>query len=256
MTSPVEIRLPQRHVEHCMGTVFSFDVRAPGVDHSVLDAVIDFLHWADRTFSTYQADSQINRLARGDIALADCEPEVAEVLARCAELQLETDGFFSARSDGSLDPSGLVKGWAVQRASDMLKAAGSTNHCINGGGDIQCIGSAGPNTPWRIGIAHPMLLADFVGIAEGYDMAVATSGSAERGHHIVDPHTRRRSTVLASVTLIGRHVATTDAYATAAFAMDSAAPDWIAGLPDHRGLVVYSDGSTWSSPPPASGVGS
>ena len=67
MTSPTELRLPQRHVEHCMGTVFSIDVRAPGVDHAVIDSVVRWLHWVDETFSTYQPASQISRLARGEI---------------------------------------------------------------------------------------------------------------------------------------------------------------------------------------------
>jgi thiamine biosynthesis lipoprotein len=248
MSSPTEIRLAQRHVEHCMGTVFSIDVRSPGVDHAALESIIAWLHWVDETFSTYRPDSQINRLARGEITLAGCAPEVAEILDRCTEHEAETDGFFSPRADGTLDPSGLVKGWAIQRASEMLRAAGSTNHCVNGGGDVQCAGSPAPDTPWRIGIAHPLQPTDLVGVVTGHDLAVATSGTAERGSHIVEPHTRIAPNALASVTLVGRDLANTDAYATAAFAMGAAAPDWIATLPGYWGLVVYSDGRQWASP--------
>lgn len=253
MTSPVEIRLPRRHVEHCMGTVFSFDVRAPGVAHPVLESVIAWLHWVDATFSTYQPTSQINRLDRDDIALRACAPEVREILDRCAELEAQTDGYFSARAGGALDPSGLVKGWAIQRASEMLSSAGSMNHCVNGGGDVQCTGSPDPETPWRIGIAHPLRPTDLVGIASGNHLAVASSGSAERGAHIVNPHTRAAASgVLASVTLIGHDLATTDAYATAAFAMGREAPDWIATLDGYLGMLVYADGTEWASARPVS----
>jgi thiamine biosynthesis lipoprotein len=248
MQTPTEIRLPQRRVEQCMGTVFSIDIRPPGVDQAALDSVITWLHWVDATFSTYQRDSQLSRLGRGELTLAECAPEVTEILDRCAELEVETGGYFSARIGDSLDPSGLVKGWAIQRASQMLLAAGSANHCVNGGGDVQCAGSPTPDTSWRIGIAHPLRPTELVGIAEGYDIAVATSGIAQRGTHIVEPHSNTTPTALASVTLIGRELATTDAYATAAFAMGFAAPDWIVTLHDHRGLIVYADGTEWSSP--------
>jgi thiamine biosynthesis lipoprotein len=248
MSSPTEIQLPQRYVEHCMGTVFSFDVRAPGVDHGALESTIAWLHWVDRTFSTYRPDSQISRLDRGEITLGECAPEVADILERCRELEAETDGFFSARANGALDPSGLVKGWAIQRASEMLRAAGSTNHCVNGGGDVQCAGGAAPATPWRIGIAHPLRATDLVGVATGHDLAVATSGTAERGSHIVDPVSRTTPDRLASVTLIGRHLGDTDAYATAAFAMGTAAVGWIRNLSGYVGLVVYADGREWASP--------
>jgi thiamine biosynthesis lipoprotein len=247
MSSPVDIRIPRVQVEKCMGTVFSFDIRTPAVDHAVLDEVIAWLHWVDRTFSTYLPQSQINRLDRNEVSLADCALEVGEILERCRDLEVETNGYFSARAGGHLDPSGLVKGWAIQRASEMLSAGGSSNHCVNGGGDVQCVGSPDPDSAWRIGIAHPLKPDHLVGVAEGHHMAVATSGSAERGAHILDPFARTSPDALASVTLIGRELATTDAYATAAFAMGAAAPEWISSLAAHRGLVVFADGSEWAS---------
>jgi thiamine biosynthesis lipoprotein len=247
MSAPTDIGLARRVVEQCMGTVFSFDIRLPAVDPAALDSVIAWLHWVDATFSTYRTGSEISRLGRGEIELADCAPEVAEVLERCAELEVETDGNFSALAPGSLDPSGLVKGWAVQRASEMLRAAGSSNHCINGGGDIQCTGSPAPGARWRIGIAHPLQASDYVGIAEGNELAVATSGTAERGAHIVSPHARNRPHALASVSIIGTDLATTDAYATAAFAMGADAPRWISTLHGYQGLVVFADGRTSTS---------
>jgi len=247
VSAPTDIRLPQRVVERCMGTVFSVDVRAPGVDRRALTEVLRWLHWVDETFSTYLPGSQVSRLARGELSPGECAPEVREVLDRCAELERITDGYFSAFADGRLDPSGLVKGWAIERASGMLAERGSLNHCVNGGGDVQCAGESQPGRPWRIGLADPLRPGMLVGVAVGTDMAVATSGTAERGAHIVDPHSGARPAELASVCLVGRNLATVDAFATAAFAMGAAAPDWIAGRSAMSGGVVFADGSIWMS---------
>jgi thiamine biosynthesis lipoprotein len=235
--------VPHRQVEHCMGTVFSIDVRAPGVDASAVRDAVDWLHRVDAMFSTYRVDSEISRLQRGELTLTDCAPEVREVLARCAELYVETDGYFNCRYDGVLDPSGYVKGWAIERASDLLEAAGSGNHCVNGGGDVQCIGSAAPARPWRVGIADPLRRGQLLGTASGNRLAVATSGTAERGTHLVDPHTGDRPGAFVSITVIGTSLADVDAYATAAFAMGERAEQWLrdTGLP---ALLLRPDGST------------
>lgn len=235
----------QRRVEHCMGTVFSLDVRAPLVDPAVIDDVVAWLHDVDDTFSTYRAESQISRLARGDISPLDCSPEVRTILDRCAELVHETDGYFSAYASGTLDPSGLVKGWAIERASDMLRDAGALNHCVNGGGDVQCAGEAAPGQAWRVGIAHPLRHGQLAGVVVGNDISVATSGSAERGGHVLDPHSGEANRALASLTVVGRRLATTDAYATAAYAMGNAARGWLESLDDYWGFAVTADGDTW-----------
>jgi thiamine biosynthesis lipoprotein len=236
-----------RRVEQCMGTVFSIDVRVPGCDPEVVEDAVCWLRWVDATFSTYQPESQLSRLADGEIAIADCAPEIAEVLARCRQLESETAGYFSAYAAGRLDPSGLVKGWAIQRASELLTASGSVNHCLNGGGDVHCAGVGARGELWRVGIADPLRPGRLAAIVAGADLAVATSGSAERGGHILDPHTGASPSALASVTLVGRDLATTDAYATAAFAMGSEAPAWIASLEGYHGLVIRADGSQWAS---------
>lgn len=230
-----------------MGTVFSLDVREPGCAPAVVDNAIAWLHWVDATFSTYKTDSPVSRLARGEIGIAECPPEVEQILTRCDELQTETYGYFSAYATGGLDPSGLVKGWAIQRVSDLLRAARSRNHCINGGGDVHCAGSAADGGPWRIGISDPTRPGQLAAVVTGTDIAVATSGTAERGAHIRNPHDLTTPSVLASVTIVGKDLAYADAYATAAFAMGSAAADWIATLDGYQGLVIQADGSQWAS---------
>jgi thiamine biosynthesis lipoprotein len=232
-----------------MGTVFSIEVRSPGVEPEDVEAAISWLHWVDETFSTYKQSSQISRLGRGDLALAECDPEVQTVLDRCEEVGLETDGYFSARAAGVLDPSGYVKGWAIQRVSDLLRDRGSVNHCVNGGGDVQCAGAADSGRPWQIGIADPFRPGQIMSAVCGRDFAVATSGSAERGAHIVDPHDGRSPDALASLTVIGARLADVDAYATAAYAMGARAAQWLTGLDGYRSVIVYADGHRWASGP-------
>jgi thiamine biosynthesis lipoprotein len=248
---------PLRHVEHCMGTVFSIDIRDTGIDATAVERAVAWLHHVDATFSTYHADSDISRLARHELRLEDCTDEIREVFDRSEQLRAETDGFFDIHAGGRLDPSGYVKGWAIERAADLLAAAGSHNHCINGGGDVQCQGRPDPARPWTVGIADPLRPGELVASVQGGDrLAVATSGTAERGQHVLDPHTGEPVAALASVTVIGRDLADVDAYATAAFAMGPGAASWLAARPDLSAIVVTLDGEVQRISSPARGCNS
>ncbi|MFJ4850739.1 MULTISPECIES: FAD:protein FMN transferase [unclassified Streptomyces] len=237
-----------RHVEHVMGTVFSFDIRDRPTTaiHRALGEAVRHLHTVDAVFSTYRHDSAVSRLGRDEIRLADCPSEVHEVLSLCARANRDTEGWFSAVADGTLDPSGIVKGWATENASRLLHEAGARHTCVNGGGDIQVRGQAASGTPWRIGVAHPLSPAELatVVIANG-DLAVATSGTAERGAHILDPHDGSAAAGLASVTVVGSRLTMTDAYATAAFARGEESRDWLESLEGYEALAVLPDGRTW-----------
>jgi len=232
----------RRHIEHCMGTVFSFDVPAE-IDPDVLTAATTRLHAIDATYSTYQHDSAVNRLDRGEVTLDACPAEVAVVLRLCADASRATGGWFSALASGRLDPSGLVKGWAVQQASELITAAGYPHHSINGGGDVY-----GAGGPWRFGVTDPFDASRLLTVIEGSDLAVATSGTAERGAHVLNPFTRRPATALRSVTVVGPSLTHADAYATAAVAMGASARNWLSTLDDYDSLVIDSDGGSWTSP--------
>jgi FAD:protein FMN transferase len=235
-----------RHAEHVMGTVVSFDVPAwagPGA----LGGAVRWLHWVDATFSPYRDDSDVSRFGRGSLALADCAPELAEVLAACAEVSTLSGGYFTTTPGGRFDPSGYVKGWAIERAAAMLTAAGSAQHTVNGGGDVQCVGDRGPGQPWRVGIAHPLRPGSLALVVCGRDFAVATSGVAERGPHVINPHTGQPAVGLASVTVVGASLAAADAYATAAFAMGPAARDWIQGLDGYEAYAITAAGAAWQT---------
>lgn len=222
----------------CMGTLFTVVVR----DEIEIDAEIDEafagLRRVDELFSPYRPESDVSRMRRGELTLADADPLVGEVASLCEQLALETGGRFTAAWNGSFDPTGLVKGFAIERASDLLWAAGSRDHAVNGGGDVQTAGG-----PWRIGIADPRDRRRLLTVVEGFDFAIATSGTAERGAHIVDPTSGAPATELASVTVLGRSLARVDAYATAALALGRDAHDWLEAQPGHEALVVAADGS-------------
>jgi len=129
----------RRHAEHVMGTVVSFDVPAragePRGDGS-LGRAIRWLHWVDATFSPYRDDSDVSRFGRGEVPLEQCVPELAEVLEACAAVSTRSGGYFTTTPGGRFDPSGYVKGWAVERAAGILTAAGPAGHSVNGGGDV------------------------------------------------------------------------------------------------------------------------
>lgn len=234
-------------VEHVMGMPVVVEVR----DGEVGDDVFDWFRHVDETFSTYKQGSEVSRIRRGELALADASDEVREVYARCDELRRETSGFFDiAAVDG--DPSGYVKGWAVDRAADLFTG----EYAINAGGDIRTRGH------WRIGIQHPLDKDAVAQVLEGDDLAVATSGAYERGEHVRDPRTGSAPAGILSVTIVGPDLATADAYATAAFAMGGRrAVGWTARLRGYEAMTILVDGRVLltpgfpTAPPPAAPVG-
>jgi FAD:protein FMN transferase len=231
------------HVEHCMGTVFSIDIRDDGDWSAALARVLEWLHQVDATFSTYSTDSTISRLDRGEIDLAECPSEVRQVLDSCAALTLETDGYFTGRPGPHLDPSGYVKGWAIERASEILREHGSANHAVNGGGDTQCAGERAPGEPWRIGLSHPLQPGRLTAVVALRDGAIATSGIVERGAHVINPKTGQPARELASISVVGSKLTRVDAYSTAGLAMGRKSLQWIDTLPDYEALIVTCDGS-------------
>ncbi|MDQ2830140.1 MAG: FAD:protein FMN transferase [Chloroflexota bacterium] len=254
-----------RRVAHIMGMPIGVDVRDPEIDPGALDRAFAWLRWVDATFSTYKPDSEISRLNRGDLALRDVHPDVRAILARCAALRLETGGYFDSEAAllaqwervgdvalrlGAVDPSGLVKGWAVERAARLLEGAGARNYSVNAGGDIRVRGCPSPTSGWRIGIQHPTLRDKMAAVIEATDVAIATSGAYERGAHIVDPHTGRPPDGVLSVTIVGPDLATADAYATAAYAMGQEGPAWTARLVarGYEAMTILADQTVLSTP--------
>ena len=236
-----------RRVESIMGTTVSIDVRPPLVRPAILDQVTEQLRDVDARLSTYRPDSEISRLARGEIRAQDCSLDVRHVLAACDHLATVTGGAFDARhhrTDGRLDPSGYVKGWAIEEAAWLIDSAGGRNYWINAGGDIVARGDAEPGRPWRVGIQHPDRPDRVAAVLAVSDRAVATSGAYERGDHIIDPRVGRPPTGLRSVTVVGPGLAFTDAYATTVYVMGIDGLDWLTGYPDYAAYAITDDGRT------------
>jgi thiamine biosynthesis lipoprotein len=237
-------------VEHIMGMPVTVDVRDEDLDESVLEQMFHSLRFADATFSTYKEDSEISRMNRGELTVAAAHPDVREVLDRCEVLRIETGGYFDARAATAhaIDPSGLVKGWAVDRAASILDDAGVRNYAVNVAGDMRLRGRAVPEPCWNVGIQHPLDANAIAAVVEANDLAVATSGAYARGEHVIDPHTRRPSTGVLSVTITGPELATADAYATAAFAMGEAGIHWTARLRGYESMTILADERVLSTP--------
>ena len=249
---------PTRYVEHVMGMPISLALRGRHTDDAAARRawadVMASLREADRVFSTYREDSDVSRLGRGEIGLEDCAPEVAEVLALGARAEEESSGAFSVRRpDGEgrrvLDPSGVVKGWAAERAAAALHELDGTDFCLSAGGDLTCrtLDPAGP--PWRIGVEHPADPSRVIAVVPVFTGAVATSGTAHRGAHLVDARTGRPPTGVVSVTVVAASLTWADIDATAAYAQGPEAARWLETRPGRSGLVVWDDGTTTTVQP-------
>ena len=240
--------------QQVMGTVVSFSLReaesatdgAPTPEpaaEAALKRAEAKLRWVDDVFSTWKPESPVSRLRRGEIGLEAAPPEVAEVLELCRKAREVSEGWFDPwRLPGGVDPTGLVKGWAVERALDEFKNAGVTA-MINAGGDIAAYGRPAPGQPWRIGIRHPLaedrllLMVELDGPG-----AIATSGTYERGEHLIDPKTGEPAHGLLSATVVGLDLAFADALATALFVSGGALLERISRLAGYHGFTVSGDG--------------
>jgi len=232
-----------RRVEQIMGLPVVVDVRDDDDAGPALAKLFDWLRWVDATFSTFKEDSEISRINCGLLRREDAHRDVRHVLERCELLCRETDGYFDLHApDGSIDPSGLVKGWSVDRAAAILDAAGLHNYAVSAGGDMRVLGRAVPELAWSIGIQHPLDRQLIAAVIETTDLAIATSGAYARGDHVWNPHTGRAAAGILSVTIVGPELAIADAYATAAVAMGpELAPHWTARLDGYEAMTILAD---------------
>jgi thiamine biosynthesis lipoprotein len=231
-------------VEQIMGTAIGIDVRGWGLPEAAIDDAFALLRDIDARFSTYRPDSEVSRLIRGELDEAELSADLRAVLGLCEDLRRTSDGYFDIRRhrpDGRPDPTGLVKGWAIEEAAFRLEEAGARDFAINAGGDIVASGEPEPGRPWRVGIRHPEQADRVAAVLGVRDLAVATSGGYERGEHIIDPHDGRPARDLLSMTVVGPSLTYADAYATAAFAMGSAGPAWVHGHPGYGAYAIGAD---------------
>ena len=241
-----------RFSHELMGTVASIAVPDQSAHQEAVEAAFARLHDIDARFSPYIPDSEISRIGRGDLQIGDAHPEVVTVLQVCEALRVESEGRFSAwgfRVDGRLDPSGYVKGWAIDEAAAVLRAGGLTNFVLSVGGDLYAAGApdsgveqASPARGWGVGVVDPADAAAIVAPLRVCDRAVATSGLAERGAHIIDARSGAAALAWRSLTVVHPSAARADATATIGILMGDDALAWIDRDPDAAAFGVYHDG--------------
>ncbi len=210
----------------------------------LLEEIYDYFMDVDQRFSLYKADSEISALNRGEIEWLHRSPEMLEVLAHADRTKIETNGYFEVkRADGTIDPSGIVKGWAVRNAALMLQNSGVQNFYVDAGGDIQAGGHNSAGEEWRVGIRNPFNEHEIVKAVAVSECGIATSGTYVRGQHIYNPYEpAQHIDDIVSMTIIAPDVLEADRFATAAFAMGAEGIYFVEELPGIEGYVINSAG--------------
>jgi thiamine biosynthesis lipoprotein len=240
-----------RHDEEVMGTVVSFDLSLLGLDQGAARRAIAsacrHLHHVDEVFSTYRPESAVSRLRTGSLSLDHAPSEVHDVIVLCLKARDATGGLFDPWSlPEGFDPTGLVKGWAIEGALEVLRMAGAQSAAVNGGGDVAVLGSSAMGAPWEIGIRHPWR-SDALAAVVLVTSAVATSGSYERGLHLRDPRTGSPTVAAASATAVGPSLTMADAFATALAVGGDAALEIIEHQEHYEGYLIDATGQeTWT----------
>ncbi|HEY5265726.1 MAG TPA: FAD:protein FMN transferase [Acidimicrobiales bacterium] len=241
------------HEEHVMGTVVTLDLFDESMPPKwtltpIVEEAIGVLHAADEMFSTWKDTSCISRIRRGELSLDDAPVEISIVLERCRKARETSRGWFDPWAmPGGFDPTGLVKGWAAQQSLNVLQRADVKGAIVNAAGDIASFGGPQMDQRFRIGIAdpaHPQQLACVVETPG----AIATSGTYERGAHLIDPHSGLPATRAASATVVGTDLSLADALATALVIAGKQALTMFNDLSDYEGLVIADDGTFHMSP--------
>ena len=230
-----------------MGTVVTVDVYTTGAKvgdeiSRQLSMALALLHRADAVFSTWNPGSPISRLRLGEITCSQAPAEVREVLGLCATARELTRGWFDPWAlPGGVDPTGYVKGWAAQRALGAFRAPGISGAIVNAAGDIASSGGLGPGRPFSIGIADPFSPRRLAAVVR-LTGAIATSGTYERGSHLIDPRSGRPAARVASASVTGPDLGLADALATAVAVAGAPGLALVEALDGYEAMVIAHDG--------------
>ncbi len=234
-----------------MGMPVSVEIVDASATSKELAAVLDYFIGIDRTFSTYKPESEISRINRGELPESDWSDDMRVIFMLAEETKQRSLGFFDIRKpDGSYDPSGIVKGWAIYQASKLLERRGPgkrgfRDFYVDAGGDIQTSGHNADGESWRVGIKNPFNQNEIVKtvLMKTPSCGIATSGTYIRGEHIYNPKTGLPANEIVSLTVIGQNVYEADRFATAAFAMGKESIRFIEAIPGLEGFMIVPDGA-------------
>jgi thiamine biosynthesis lipoprotein len=229
-----------------MGMPITVEIADEDARSSSIDDVFNYFQYVDEKFSTYKETSEISAINQCRIKEENYSKDMRIILALSEETKKLTDGYFDIITPGGkCDPSGIVKGWAIYNASQILKSQGYENYYIEAGGDIQTHGKNSEGKEWNVGVRNPLEPAknEIIKIIYGEDLAVATSGTYLRGQHIYNP--KNKDIILddiVSLTVIGPNIYEADRFATAAFAMGKNGIMFIENLEGFEGYMINSNG--------------
>lgn len=209
----------------------------------VFEEIFDYLISVDERFSTYKKNSEITLYNEGKITEKDLSADMKKVFELSEETKNKTDGFFDIVHDGKIDPSGLVKGWAIYNASLILHKNGFKNFYVEIAGDIEVAGLNSEGKKWAIGIRNPFNKKENVKVVYLSNKGIATSGTYEREEHIYNPK-KPNETIedIVSLTVIGPNIYEADRFATAAFAMGRDGIYFIEKLVGFEGYMIDKNG--------------
>ncbi|MGB8645159.1 MAG: FAD:protein FMN transferase [Anaerolineae bacterium] len=232
-----------------MGMPITVEVVDAGAGPDVIEMAFAYFQYVDEKFSTYKDTSEISRINRRELPLDAYSQDMQTIFVLAEQTRQETDGYFDIVQDGRYDPSGIVKGWAIFNAAQLLRQNGCENFYVDAGGDIQVAGKNGQGQAWRVGIRSPFNPTEIVKVLRVSDCGVATSGTYIRGQHIYNPKQRGQLIAdIVSLTVVGPDIYEADRFATGAFAMGRKGIEFIARLEGFEGYMIDAQGqATYTS---------
>ena len=218
--------------------VILIDAKAKEKD---IENIFLYFHHIDTVFSAYKPTSEISQINSGLLSEKNASEEAKKIFSLCEKTKKETHGYFDMEKNGKIDPSGIVKGYAIHKAAEVLRQKGYTNFSIEIAGDIEVAGKNQKGEKWKIGIENPFNRKEIIKVLSIIDMGIATSGNYIRGKHIYNPIDRKDADEIVSITVVGPNVYEADRFATAAFAMGKKGIEFIGTLPGFEGYLVTKD---------------
>ncbi len=201
--------------------------------------IFNYFQYIDDTFSTYKENSEISKINRGLLTKSQYSRDMQTILDLAERTRQDTQGYFDIHRGDKIDPSGIVKGWAIYQAALSLKQKGFTDYYVDAGGDIQVSGLNSHHQPWIVGIRNPFNREEIVKVVSLKGKGIATSGTYIRGAHIYNPQDKTDNLAeVISFTVIGPNVYEADRFATAAFAMGKKGIEFIEKLSGFEGYMI------------------
>ena len=178
------------------------------------------------------------------------ESEISEKrgLVDFRKIVINDNKIFLPEANMGVDLGAIAKGYAVDKAVEVLENYDYKDFMVEAGGDLRAVAgelTRGQRTIW---VRHPRKAGEFFAKIKMDETAVASSGDYERFfevdgkrfHHILNPKTGNPASPVVCVTIFSETTALADAYATAVFVLGpEKGLDFIEKLPEIEGLIVY-----------------